>query len=127
MKALSIRQPWAWLIVNGYKPVENRNWKTNYRGKILVHASSTMSFDNYSVAHEIAKQNGINIPHESEYNFGGIIGETEIVDCVTQHDSPFFFGPFGFVLENSYPLSFHPCKGKLGLFDVKEYGNDKQC
>ncbi len=120
MKALSIRQPWAWLIVNGYKPVENRNWKTNYRGKILVHAGKAMTDDDYHIAYEIAKNEGINIPHPDEYNFGGIIGETEIVDCVTQHDSPFFFGPFGFVLDNSYPLPFRPCKGKLGLFEVKE-------
>ncbi|WP_229215634.1 ASCH domain-containing protein [Duganella sp. CY15W] len=39
MKALSIRQPWAWLIVNGYKDIENRSWSTNVRGKVLVHAS----------------------------------------------------------------------------------------
>ncbi|HTV55212.1 MAG TPA: ASCH domain-containing protein, partial [Terriglobia bacterium] len=39
MKALSIRQPWAWLIVNGFKPIENRSWNTNFRGRILIHAS----------------------------------------------------------------------------------------
>src|SRR5215472_1457845 len=38
MKALSVRQPWAWLIVNGYKPVENRNWLTKFRGRLLIHA-----------------------------------------------------------------------------------------
>src|SRR5438045_8559495 len=38
MKALSIRQPWAWLIVNGHKPVENRSWSTKYTGKLLIHA-----------------------------------------------------------------------------------------
>src|SRR5690349_14501124 len=38
MKALSIRQPWAWLIVNGHKPVENRSWPTKYTGKLLIHA-----------------------------------------------------------------------------------------
>jgi hypothetical protein len=37
-KAISIRQPWAWLIVNGFKDVENRSWKTKYRGPVLVHA-----------------------------------------------------------------------------------------
>lgn len=38
MKVLSIRQPWAWLICAGYKDVENRDWRTNYRGRILIHA-----------------------------------------------------------------------------------------
>ncbi|HDU8694716.1 TPA: ASCH domain-containing protein, partial [Morganella morganii subsp. morganii] len=39
MKAISIRQPWAWLIVNGHKDIENRSWRTKYRGQVLVHAS----------------------------------------------------------------------------------------
>jgi hypothetical protein len=38
VKALSIRQPWAWLIVTGYKDIENRSWRTNYRGPLLIHA-----------------------------------------------------------------------------------------
>lgn len=39
MKALSLRQPWAWLVVTGYKTIETRTWKTNYRGLLLIHAS----------------------------------------------------------------------------------------
>jgi len=38
MKAISIRQPWANLIVHDIKPIENRSWKTNFRGRVLVHA-----------------------------------------------------------------------------------------
>ena len=41
--ALSIRQPWAWLIVNGHKDIENRDWPTNFRGRLLVHAGQTMA------------------------------------------------------------------------------------
>jgi len=36
--ALSIRQPWAWFVVNGYKPFENLSWWTRYRGPTLIHA-----------------------------------------------------------------------------------------
>ena len=43
LKALSIRQPWAWLIVNGFKDVENRNWRTHWRGRLLIHASKGMT------------------------------------------------------------------------------------
>lgn len=39
MKAISIRQPYAYLIVNGKKDIENRNWKTKQRGRVLIHAS----------------------------------------------------------------------------------------
>ena len=47
---------------------------------------------------------------------GGIVGEAEIVDCVTQSDSPWFEGPYGFVLRNAHPLPFRPCRGRLGFF-----------
>jgi hypothetical protein len=36
--ALSIRQPWAWLIVNGFKDLENRSWSTAFRGPVWIHA-----------------------------------------------------------------------------------------
>lgn len=39
MIALSIRQPWAWLILNGWKDIENRDWTTRVRGRILIHAA----------------------------------------------------------------------------------------
>ena len=42
MKALSIRQPWSWLIAAGYKDIENRTWHTNYRGKFYVHAAKKL-------------------------------------------------------------------------------------
>jgi hypothetical protein len=40
-RAISIRLPWAWLIVNGFKDVENRSWRTRHRGTILIHASKS--------------------------------------------------------------------------------------
>ena len=48
-KALSVRQPWAWLIVNGWKPIENRSRRTNVRGRILIHAS--LKFDHIGPRH----------------------------------------------------------------------------
>jgi hypothetical protein len=47
---------------------------------------------------------------------GGIVGMARIVDCVTTMDSRWFFGPFGFVLRDAFPLSLVPCKGVLGFF-----------
>ena len=72
MKVLTIKQPWASLIVNGYKKYEFRSWKTNYRGKILIHAG--MSIEN-DMALKVKKYN-------LEYVKGAIIGEAEIVDCI---------------------------------------------
>ena len=72
MKVLTIKQPWASLIVDGYKKYEFRSWKTNYRGKILIHAG--MSIEN-DMALKVKKYN-------LEYVKGAIIGEAEIVDCI---------------------------------------------
>lgn len=117
MKALSIMQPWAWLIVAGHKPVENRNWKypPKYRGRFLIHAGKKA--DELDAAFiECLEHNGIKIP--DKLDMGGIVGEAEIFDVVTQFDSLWFFGPMGFVLRNAKPLPFLPCKGQLGFFDV---------
>lgn len=120
VKALSIRQPWAWLIVNGHKDIENRCWKTHFRGKIYVHAAKGMTRSDY-LACEIccADIPGADLPPFETLERGGIVGTVEIVDCVDQDASPWFFGEFGFVLKNPAPLPFRPLKGALGFFNVE--------
>jgi hypothetical protein len=116
---LSVRQPWAWLIVNGYKDVENRTWPTKVRGRILIHASKTMTDDDYRDCCLFIMERGISdvLIMKPEYlKRGGIIGETTITDCVSSHQSKWFEGPYGFTLENSKPLPFYQCQGKLGFF-----------
>lgn len=43
MSYLSVRQPWAHAIVTGIKPIENRSWKTSFRGPLLIHAGKSRS------------------------------------------------------------------------------------
>ena len=45
MKVLTVKEPWASLIAYGYKEYEFRSWKTNYRGKILIHAGKSLEKD----------------------------------------------------------------------------------
>jgi hypothetical protein len=126
MLALSIHQPWAWLIVNGFKNIENRDWSTKFRGRFLIHASKKMTqddfddaFDTFDMTVQVSKDESLRrralFIHGPE-QLGGIVGEAEIVDCVGRHDSPWFFGKFGFVLANARPLPFMPCRGQLGFF-----------
>jgi hypothetical protein len=126
MKALSIRQPWAHLIVHEGKTIENRSWSTRYRGPVLIHAAKGMTdeefrdamkfvdtvFPTESIVKLARRARASNAPR------GGIIGRATLVDVVSQSDSPWFFGPFGFVLEDIQPLPFRPCKGALGFFEV---------
>lgn len=116
MKALSIQQPWAYAILFLGKDIENRGWKTNYRGRFLIHASRT--YDKY--ADDWFAMKGIKIP--TELDAGGIVGSVEIIDCVESSDSEWFFGRYGFVLRKPIVLPFMPALGRLGFFEV-EYNN----
>lgn len=131
MKALSIRQPWIFCILECGKSIENRNWPTRYRGSVLLHASKGMTLAEYHdfyndvmsgrspFAGEVLRRHNT-IPDSRELLRGGIVGQADLVDCVTQSNSPWFFGPYGFVLTNAKPLPFRPCKGALGFFEVPE-------
>ena len=110
MKALSIRQPWAWLIAQGVKNIENRTWHTKFRGRILIHAGKKID----KAAYEHIELDLLPAPAEMET--GGIIGITEIIDCVKTSRSEWFSGPFGFKLINSSSLPFTPCRGRLSFF-----------
>lgn len=121
MKALSILQPWAWLICEGLKDIENRTWKPwnpglKFRGRVLVHAGK--GYDDGFDPEWARKICGREIPAKAFFDDkrGGIVGVTTITDCVTQHPSPCFFGAQGFVLEQSRHLPFTPCRGQLGFF-----------
>ncbi|HCF0590415.1 ASCH domain-containing protein [Pseudomonas aeruginosa] len=120
MKTLSIRQPWAWLIVYGGKDIENRSRRTNFRGRFLVHASQGMTRQEYNMATWIAGPLGITIPPFDELQRGGIIGSVELVDCLEDSNSPWYMGEKGYLLRDPRPLPFVPYKGQLGFFDVPE-------
>jgi hypothetical protein len=117
MKALSIQQPWAWLIVNRYKHVENRDWPTKQRGEILIHTGKKFDKEGYDWIKDEFPE--IPMPSPAEFQKGGIVGKVSIVDCVSKMDSPWFFGRFGFVMEGAEPLPFHACNGQLGFFEVE--------
>ncbi len=118
MKVISIRQPWAWLIIHAGKDIENRDWCTNFRGPVAIHASKYVPTAAEISEIELAMKVRI---RRLELQYGGIIGTAEITDCVAYHASPWFFGGFGFVLVRPRPVRFHPLVGKLGLFDVPDY------
>lgn len=73
MKVLSIREPYATLIKKEIKYIETRSWKTNYRGKILIHSCKRKDPIKDKVKHLVNKE---------ELEYGCIICEAEIVDCI---------------------------------------------
>jgi hypothetical protein len=117
MKCISIRQPWAWLIIHAGKDIENRDWVCGYRGPLLIHASKSRNKSDIEQATYFAGLQGATIPSDA-LEFGGIIGKVEMVDCVTASDSPWFFGRYGFVLRDPVALPFFEMRGQLSLFEV---------
>ena len=125
MKALTIKQPWASLIINGHKTYELRSWKTTYRGKILIHTSKQEEkkeikrFENYNL----------------DYINSAIIGEAEITDCIKIDEAFYeklnklnkeiykidnYENLYAWKLENikKYEVPIYT-KGKLGLWNYK--------
>lgn len=123
MKALSVQQPWAWLLTNNnpatgdaWKPVENRSWATSYRGDLLIHAGLKVDKEGYLWVSRNFPE--IPLPSIGSLQRGGIVGKVTQVDCVTRMRSSWFSGPYGHVMKNGAPLPFFACKGQLGYFDV---------
>lgn len=121
VKALSIRQPWVWAILNAGKRIKNRPRRFHYRGPICLHASANKNYKKYADAvDQIYSISKIDAQFDLDVNRGGIVGTAEIVDCVEHSDSPWFFGPYGLVLDNVQPVTFVPVKGQVGLFDWRK-------
>ncbi len=121
MKALSLKQPWAELVVSGRKTVELRNWNTEFRGEFLIHASKTPN-------KEAMEKLGF-----EELPLGCIVGKATLVDVKRYKDKAefeadadkhFAVGWYdekakGFILTNAQRLAPKPCKGMLNFFEVK--------
>lgn len=139
--ALSIRQPWAWLILHGGKDIENRKWATSRRGRILIHAGKAVdsaalrAFEAgrnpvtgdplpprvAEAIHRLPWRGGV-CERGPDLPLGGIVGAVDIIDCIEGSDSAWFQGPHGFVLRDPRPLPFVPLSGKLGFFKVPDRG-----
>ena len=127
MKVITIKEPYATLIAEGYKEYEFRVWKTSYRGDILIHSAKTPNKENK----ERFKDRNLN------YKEGYIIAKATITDCVLvddklikelqkkdkevyknlsiKRDKPLY----GFKLENVKRIKPIEAKGKLSLWDYE--------
>jgi hypothetical protein len=128
-KTISVRQPWATLIVLFGKDIENRSWHTDYRGPLLIQAAKGMTRYEWEDAIEFAKPILRKLPLEQIKQAEqalrrdllprqGIVGHVKVTGCVTKSSSEWFMGQYGFQLAEQKPLPFFHVKGALSLFDV---------
>lgn len=119
MKVLTVKQPWAHLIIHGGKDIENRKRATKYRGRILIH--SAKKDDEKFLDDFCQKDFGFT---RYELVRGAIIGSVELVDCVESSESVWFVGPFGWVFKNPRTEKIEFVKGQLGLWDLDISGTN---
>ena len=81
MKVLSLTEPYATIIKEGKKTIETRSWKTNYRGKLYIHASSTKIPKKYRENKDL-----MNLVDINNLNYGHIVCSCELIDCVKMTD-----------------------------------------
>ena len=81
MKVLSLTEPYATIIKEGNKTIETRSWKTNYRGKLYIHASSTKIPKKYRENKDL-----MNLVDINNLNYGHIVCSCELIDCVKMTD-----------------------------------------
>jgi activating signal cointegrator 1 len=143
IKCLSIWQPWASLIVQGFKHVETRSWPTGHRGLLAIHASKhRMDYDERErilwmsgiplrLKHFFQDYSPAHIVSYPTLPFGKIVGSVEILNCVRAEEAgaltvtqkalgDFTPGRFAWLLGGSVEFEKPiPMRGQQGLFDVE--------
>ncbi|MDY3757733.1 MAG: ASCH domain-containing protein [Bacilli bacterium] len=125
MKVLSIKEPWASLIMNGTKKIETRSWKTKYRGEIYIHASLSKA--------KITKPEVYELIKDMNFKCGYIICKCNLVDCIymtdeyvndmkTNHYEEYIcghyeVGRYAWIVEDVKVIEPIEAKGKLGLWN----------
>ncbi|HEY3658289.1 MAG TPA: ASCH domain-containing protein [Steroidobacteraceae bacterium] len=113
MKALTIAQPYADMIMRGVKVIENRSWPTKYRGLMYIHAGKSRSW--------------LTDARVVGMSFGAVVAIAELYDCVpvgklppTLRDNEHANGPWCWLLRNVSPIGPWPYRGAQGLFDIND-------
>lgn len=132
IKALTIQQPYAELIAQGQKMVENRTWSTPYRGPLLIHAGKGMDYLTWTTGPRgIEPETGL---RAGEFKFGCLVARCILAGCVSSasirrgdldqaypwiRSHKYVEGPYCFILQNIERLPTPlPFRGAQGLWDV---------
>lgn len=132
MKVLTIQEPYATFIMKGFKKIETRSFKTNYRGEIYIHAGLSNNFLN-----KISDSYILSLFDKSMLNYGKIICKAKLTDCIymtkeyiedlkSKNNKEFILGDYkvgryAWILENVEELKEKiPVKGRLGIWNMED-------
>lgn len=143
LKALSIKQPWATLIVRGLKKYETRSWKTNFRGEIVIVSAKTFPYELKELCLRPPFRGVLPPPpgdpspedlqrwYDETYPTGCLMGTARLIEChpvaylteVSETEREFGnFGPnrYGWELRDPRSIPLLPYRGALGVYDVPD-------
>jgi len=112
-RCLTIYPHWAWAIIHGEKRIENRTWRTNYRGRLWIHSGRRRQPEASDL--DLLPD----LPDHETLQESAIIGHVSLVEIVPLHEvdgRPFATGPWCWVLEKPTPVEPFPCSGKVSLW-----------
>jgi hypothetical protein len=130
VKALSLRQPWAWLVAAGIKDVENRTWSTKFSGRFYIHAGKSSDMKVQGLGDDWIRERleagELTRYWNARLDRGAIIGEATITDCrfrFGEENENLYskwheVGFYGFIIKD--PILYDiliPCRGALGFFE----------
>lgn len=126
MKAITLHPVWAWAVVHGHKPVENRGWSVKYRGRLAIHSSRGNAAEDERARAELARL-GVKVPDDLPRS--AIVGTVELVDCVRKGSGelwpderlahPLATGPVCWLLEGERLLDEPvPMSGRQGIWEA---------
>lgn len=112
-----MRQPWAWAIIHAGKDVENRTWRTGYRGPLLIHAAQAFDEEMHAAPLSTWRRYGIKSRPACLFERSAIVGVVDLVDIVQDSTSRWAIdGCYHWLLANPRPLEPVPAAGRLGLW-----------
>ncbi len=125
--ALSVRQPSAWAIIAGHKPIENRTLGSIRAGRmgpgrICIHAAAGLKEEEFGYLYWRLGKHGVTCPHPMDLARGAIIGTVEVTGIITASDSEWFGGAAGLTLREPEPCTPIPSRGALGYFEWQPGG-----
>lgn len=131
-KGLTFVQPWASAIAFAGKDIENRSWRTHYRGPLAIHAGGSFFADDLDLKTIAVRgkprrplidwirrgRRRFELPPEAEeLPVSHIVAIAMLMDCVEKSPSPWFRGEYGWVLGGVIPIEPIPMTGAQSLWD----------
>lgn len=133
-RALSLHQPWAWLLASGIKPIENRRWQPRWRGWFLVHASKTMSAGEYEATRDFASFaiDPVLFPPFEAFALGGVVGAATLTGVSapapqSERRTWRMADQYGLECESAEVLPFVACRGGRRWFDLDSKTHGELC